>query len=92
MDEREASRRRLQRARIVIRLEFAVAIAATLAVGLLSVAAPSGSRPMFYRESLPEVILPWLAGVGVIVGMVRMVRIARADPEAGPSPWRYRDF
>lgn len=92
MDELAARQRRLRRARILIRLEFAMAFAVPLVAGLLYVAAPGGSSPMFQRESLPQVVLPWFAGLGVIVGFVWMVRIARADPEAGDSPWRYRDF
>jgi hypothetical protein len=87
MDELETRRRRLRRARFWIQLEFAVAFALPLVAGFLYIAAPNGPTPMFYRESLVEVVLPWLGGLGVIVGIVWMVRIARADPEAGDNPW-----
>lgn len=92
MDELETRRRRLRRARTLIQLEFAVAIAAPLFVGFMYIAMPGNVGPMFQRESLPEEILPWLGVLGVIVGIVWMARLARADPEAGVSPWRYRDF
>lgn len=33
------------------------------------------------------------AGIGIaLVGTIWILRIAREDPEAGESPWRYRDF
>ncbi len=92
MDELETRRRRLRRVRILIRLEFTVAIAAPLVVGLMYIAAPGGPSPMFLREWLPQEVLLWLGVLGVIFGFVWMVRLARADPEAGVSPWRYRDF
>ncbi len=92
MHELEPSRRRLRRGRILFRLAFAVAIAAPVAVGLAYIAAPAGFGPMFRRAWLTAEVLPWLGVLGVIVGFVWMVRLARADPEAGVSPWRYRDF
>ncbi len=42
--------------------------------------------PILYR------LLPWAGVVAYVVGIAWMVRIYRADPEAGESPWRYRDF
>ena len=93
MNELETRRRRLRRARTLIHLEFAVAIAAPLIIGFMYIAMPGGiGSPMFLRESLPQEVLPWLGVLGVIVGFVWMIRIARADPEAGVNHWRYRDF
>ena len=93
MDDLEDRQRRLDRAHWLIRAELTLAIALPLVVGLLFIAAPQMHGPMFEREpSRIESLLPW-AGIALyIVGLVWMFRLSRANPEAGESAWRYRDF
>jgi cation transporter-like permease len=92
MADLERRRRRLERSRNLVRIEFAFAVAAPLVVGFLIIAAPGGPSPMFMRPSLVASVLPWAGVVAYVVGIAWMVRICRADPDAGESPWRYRDF
>jgi hypothetical protein len=92
LSDLERRRRRLARAHIMIRLELVIAVAAAVVAGFLYVAAPRGYEPMFLRPSLFEQLLPFGAIVGTIFGFVWMVRLSRADPEAGDRTWRYRDF
>ncbi len=93
MNDLERRQRRLDRARRLIRLELAIAFAAPIVLGFLFVAAPPHSHPMFEREPLLIQSLVVWAGVAMfIVGLVWMIRIYRADPEAGESAWRYRDY
>lgn len=93
MNDLELRRRRLRRAHELIRLELVIAFAVPLLAGFLWVAAPAGfGGGMFYEPPLIELILPWAGIVGVIVGIVWMVRLSRPDPEAGERTWRYRDF
>lgn len=73
-------------------------IALAVVVGIilpayLSVATPGfmGPGPMMTTpSSLWYSALPWVGMVGVIVGLVWMVRIHRADPEPDQKAWRYR--
>jgi hypothetical protein len=92
MDELERRRHRLERARNLIHLELAIAVALPFVAAFLYVAAPGFTGGMFTEPSLLELALPWAAGAGVIVGIAWMVRLSRPDPEPGERSWRYRDF
>ena len=93
MDDLERRRRRLRRARHLIRTELAFAVVVPIVAGFLFIAAPGGPTPMFSgRPPLIETLVPW-AGVAVyIFGLTWMIRLSRPDPEAGERSWRYRDF
>ena len=89
MDDLERRRRRLRRARVLIRVELVMAFAVPLLAGFLWIEAPGFmGGPMFYEPPLIERLLPWAA----VVGVVWMVRLSRPDPEAGERTWRYRAF
>jgi hypothetical protein len=93
MSDLEDRQRRLDRARRLIRFELGVAFTIPVVAGFLFIAGPQFSGGMSYREPpLIESLVPWVGVLGVIIGIVWMIRIARADPEAGESFWRYRDF
>lgn len=65
-----------------------IAIAGT-PVLIASAPGPMGGGPMMEPS-------PWsyahlvVAGVGIVVGLVWMIRIYRADPEPDQHAWRYR--
>jgi hypothetical protein len=46
---------------------------------------------MLYEPPWYVVALPWAGAIGYLVGLGWMIRIYRADTEAGESTWRYRD-
>lgn len=93
MNDLERRQRRLDRARGLIRLELAVAFAAPIVAGFLFVAAPPHSHPMFEREPLLiQSLVVWAGLAGLVLGLVWMIRLSRANPEAGESAWRYRDY
>jgi hypothetical protein len=92
VDDRGERQRRLDRARRLAETELTVAIGAPLFVGFLLVAAPGNVGPMFDRPPLLGSLIPWLGFIGIIVGIVWMIRIYRADPEPVQPTWRYRDF
>jgi uncharacterized membrane protein YhdT len=92
MVDLEPRRRRLERARYLVRVEFALAIAAPLVAGFLVVAAPGTIGGGFREPPLWYELWPWAGVVAYVVGIAWMIRIYRSDPEAGESPWRYRDF
>ncbi len=87
---------RIQRARYLARLELTIALLASgFTAFLFFAAASSGGSPMYVSDEPP----PFLAGqmvtrvlgiVGVIFGLVWMVRIYRADPEPDQRNWLYR--
>ena len=81
----------MARAHTLIRVELGIAIAAPLAAGFLYLAAPGLSRGIG-EPWLLEQLLPWASVGGMIVGLIWMVRLSRANPEAGERTWRYRDF
>jgi hypothetical protein len=84
---------RLDRARVLIRTELALAIAVPVVAAFLWVAAPGPiGGGMFYVAPPIVTLLPLAGVVGFIVGIVWMVRLSRPDPEAGERSWRYRDF
>ncbi len=79
----------MHRAWVLIRLELAIAFAAPLLAGFWYI-----SLPGFMFEPPPTLVsqaLPWAGAVGVILGLVWMVRLSRMNPEAGERTWRYRD-
>jgi hypothetical protein len=93
MSDLEDRQRRLDRARRLIRFELGVAFTTPVVAGFLFIAAPQFGGGLSHREPpLIESLVPWAGVLGVIIGIVWMIRIARADPEAGESSWRYRDF
>jgi hypothetical protein len=69
---------------IVIRTELAIGALVAIAVPVLIIATPS---PMGGGTGPASAVV---GIVGVVVGLAWMIRILRDDPEAGPSPWRYR--
>lgn len=76
---------------ILVRFELGIAMA-SVAIALASVLAAPPIRSGMFSSALSDAgPLVTLAGIlGTIVGTAWMFRIANADPEAGPSPWRYR--
>jgi hypothetical protein len=81
----------MRRAWLLVRLELTIAFVAPLAAGFWYVAAP-GSSGGLREPSLIEQYAPWAGVVGLIVGLVWIVRLSRSDPDAGEPEWRYRDF
>jgi hypothetical protein len=55
------------------------------------VALPGCLCPMFYEPPLTERLLPGVALLGLIVGLVSMFRLSRPRVEGGERDWRYRD-
>ncbi len=92
MDELDRRRRRLHRARVLIRAEFAIAVAIPVIAGFLLVAAPGFTGGGIWEPPLYVTLLPWAGVVGWIVGIVWMIRLSRPDSEPGERSWRYRDF
>jgi hypothetical protein len=85
MNERLAFRRAL------VWLELLVAGSGIGIVAVAALLAPWFSRGMFPSEALSLWDLAQPAAlVGALIGYAWMIRIAFRDPEAGPSPWRYR--
>ncbi len=91
MEELEHRQRRLDRARALIRAEFAVAVLGVILPGLWYVARPGEIGPMFLKPP-PFDWVPLMGIAGVISGFAWMVRLSRHNPEAGERTWRYRDF
>lgn len=92
MNDLESRQRRLDRAHFLIRAELVIAFAAPAVAGIMWMAAPGMIGPMFYEPPPFGWLLPLAAVVGVVVGIVWMLRLSRPDPEAGERTWRYRDF
>jgi membrane associated rhomboid family serine protease len=92
VNDLESRQRRLDRAHFLIRAELVIAFAAPVVVGLMWMAAPGTIGPMFDEPPPFTSLVPWAAVVGVIVGILWMLRLSRPDPEAGERTWRYRDF
>ena len=79
------------RGRRTARRLLGIAIGLDALVVLLFLTAPHYSRPMMAEA--PSVLLGLIPAVGVaanVVGLLWMIRIYRADPEAHPSAWRFR--
>ncbi len=83
----------------MIRLELVVAFVAPVVTGIYWISAPGtmgGGMSLgggsSFGWSLIEMLIPSVGGIGVIVGIVWMLRLSRPDPEPGERSWRYRDF
>jgi hypothetical protein len=92
MDDRAERQRRLARARRLARVELAVAFGVSLFAGFLWVASPGMGGGFYLEPPLLVRLIPWVWIIGVVVGIVWMIRIYRADPEPVETTWRYRDF
>ena len=92
MTDREERQRRLDRARTLGRLELFFALATMPLALFLQVAAPGHISPMFWEPTLAERLWPWAAAVVYLFGVAWMIRIHRANPEAGERSWRYHDL
>jgi hypothetical protein len=74
----------------LIRLELAAAIGPPAVIGALFLLAPDTSGPMF-RSPPDPLFASSIIALGIalyLIGLVWMLRIYRADPEAHPSSWR----
>ena len=75
---------------------FVAAIVPALLTGALFLAAPNMmGEGMGTPEPEPFPLGTIVIGAGIlayVVGLVLMIRIYRADPEAGRSSWRFRDY
>jgi uncharacterized protein YjeT (DUF2065 family) len=89
-----------QRGLAIGRLLLAVAVGVVLVEGFVYVAAPksTGVEPVFGNPAgsvdggVPAGLLTLaVAIVLVVVGLVWMIRIHRADPEPDQRNWRYRE-
>ncbi len=88
-----------QRGRWIGRLLLAGAVGVVAVDAFLYVAAPKfmGGEPMFINpggsgDGVPSgVILLGVVVVMIVVGLVWMIRIHRADPEPDQHAWRYRE-
>ncbi len=68
-------------------LLLAIALDALLA--LLFLAAPTSRGPMFQEPPAMPLWLVPVVGIGLnLLGLAWMIRLYRADPEAGRSSWR----
>ena len=85
------SNARARRGRLLARQMFGLAVFAIFLAAFMFVAAPNftGSTP---SSGAFTVAAPALGIAGLVVGLVWMVRILRADPEPEAKGWRYRDF
>jgi hypothetical protein len=91
VDDLERRQRRLDRARRAIYVELFLGFVMA-AVTVFAIVATLGCIcPMFYEPPLMERLLPGVALLGVIVGLVSMFRLSRPRVEAGQADWRYRD-
>ena len=78
---------------------LAIAIGVVLADAFLFLAAPKfmGGEPMFINPSgdrggVPSsLVVLGVVAVLIVVGLVWMIRIHRADPEPDHHAWRYRE-
>jgi hypothetical protein len=83
---------RARRGRSIAKLIFTIGYSPVVFFVLFVVAAPmtwgGGSG-----AASPRVMGVYAFGAaGVVIGLIWMWRILRADPEAGAPPWRHRDF
>lgn len=77
------------RGRRMARAMLVLAVVPFVVVAFLVFAAPATMGP---QPSLFDFWPAWLGIVIAVVGLVWMIRIYRADPEAHPSFWRSRRF
>lgn len=79
-----------QRGRRIGRAMIALAVMFVFLGVFLFVAAPGYMGGPMTRVPFWYDALPVLGVVGIVVGLVWMVRIHRADPEPDQHAWRYR--
>lgn len=93
MNDLERRQRRLDRARRAIYVELFLGFLMAAMTVFAIVATPGCLCPMI-SEPPPLVVrlLPGVALLGVIVGLVSMFRLSRPRVEAGDADWRYRDI
>jgi cytochrome bd-type quinol oxidase subunit 2 len=58
--------------------------------GFLWIAAPNSIGGSWVRPMPWSLILPAAGLLGIVIGLVWMIRIYRANPEPDPKAWRYR--
>jgi membrane associated rhomboid family serine protease len=85
------SNERARRGRRLSRAMFVSALWVLLFAGFLFVAAPNGPSAMMADPGPIGWIVSVAGVVGLVVGLLWMVRILRAKPEPDTSAWRYRD-
>jgi hypothetical protein len=82
----------LDRARLAIWVELLLGLVVTAVTVVTMVATPGCPCPTFSERPLVERLLPGVALLGLIVGLVSMFRLSRPTAETGERSWRYRDF
>jgi O-antigen/teichoic acid export membrane protein len=92
VNDQERRQRRLDRARFAISVELLLGLVVAAVTVFAIVATPGCLCPMFYEPPLVERLLPGVALLGLIVGLVSMFRLSRPRAEAGERQWRYHDF
>ena len=86
----QESNARALRGRRLARLMFAVAVLPLAVAAFFFVAAPNFIDG-FYNPSPIGLLVPAIGVAALVVGLVWMIRILRADPEPDAKSWRYRD-
>lgn len=79
-----------QRGRQIGRAMMTFAVVVGIGIPVFLFLATPSFGPMMGPRPLLSDALPVLAAVGIVVGLVWMVRIYRADPEPDQHAWRYR--
>jgi hypothetical protein len=91
VNDLERRQRRLDRARLAIWVELLLGLVVAALTVFAIVATPGCLCPMFYEPPLVVRLLPGVALLGLIVGLVSMFRLSRPRVESGERDWRYRD-
>ena len=79
-----------QRGRQNARAMMAIAVLTIALTAYLLVAAPQGMGGGPIDTPIWSYAYLVFAGVGIVTGLVWMIRIYRADPEPDQHAWRYR--
>lgn len=85
------SNARARRGRRIAREIFGGAVFAPLLAAFLFVGAPNGPTAMFANPGPISLIVPGIGILGLVIGLLWMVRILRAHHEPEAKGWRYRD-
>ena len=83
--------RRARRGRATGRVMVFGAVVALAVPAFFFIAAPNFSNDG-YNYGWTAWIGPGIGTLGIVIGLVWMVRISRAHQEPEPKGWRYRDF
>ena len=89
------SNARAKRGRALGRMMIFGVLVVLAFTAFLWIAAPNGPQAMYLEEPQPYALAaaaPVLAFLGIVIGLVWMVRIFRAHHEPEPKGWRYRDW